>query len=398
MEGSVASHCLPRLECVTPTPTSVFRGLSALALALAVIPCVGSRLAAQGAGGWEGGLKTGISHVETGTQEFDWSGTSSSAVFLRRGIGGPFSIQPEMAHVRRSGVSTVPGSTLRLVADYVELPIMLQAGTRTAIGFAPFVAIGPSVAFRLRCRLQFAGGGLNTNDNCENQSGRRSSVFDLGVGAGAGFGWTVGMTTLSVESRLTAGLLTSVLPTDVGGARSMGWSVLAGASIPLARRRAGPAAPAPPWMPPLAAIPSPSTIVEPAAPVVVADTRVAARPRVSITADNADAREVLLAIGRTAGVNVVVSPEIRTRVTATLVDVPADQAIQAIVDVLGLSILQPRAPGQATIVFHQPAVNVNNASAEQIAARFGVSAEMARWLAENQPAGIAVPPVRPKQP
>jgi hypothetical protein len=173
--------------------------------------------------------------------------------------------------------------------------------------------------------------------------------------------------------------------------------VLAGASIPLNRRRAGTVPPV--WMPPLAAIPSPQTIAEPPTqrPVITADRRVAPRPRVTITADNADAREVFLAIGRTAGVNVVVSPDVRTRVTANLVDVPADQAIQAIADVLGLSILLPPAPGLATIVFHQAAVNVNSASAKEIADRFGVSAEMARLLVESQP-GAAQPPRRPPTP
>jgi opacity protein-like surface antigen len=292
-------------------------------MALAAILLAGSGAGAQG---WEGGVKTGLSRVETGSQEFEWSATSSSAVFLKRGIGGPFAIQPEMAYVRRSGVSIVSGSTLRLVADYVELPIMLQAGVHLQGGFSPYVTVGPSFAFRLRCRLQFVGGGLSTDDNCENQQGRRSSVFDLGMAAGAGFGWAIGMTTLSIESRMTGGLLKSVLPTDVSDARSVGWSVLAGASIPLGKRQRMP----PVWMPPLAgtptipAAPSAPMIAQPARPSLALDSRTrASGRRVTLTADNADAREVLIAIGSMSGLPLIVSSQIRSRVSTVLVDIPA---------------------------------------------------------------------------
>ncbi len=367
-------------------------------MALAAILFAGSGAGAQG---WEGGVKTGVSRVETGSQEFEWSATSSSAVFLKRVIGGPFAIQPEMAYVRRSGISTVLGSTLRLVADYVELPIMLQAGVHARFGFAPYVTVGPSFAFRLRCRLQFVGGGLSTDDNCEDQQGRRSSVYDLSMAAGAGLGWTVGATTLSVESRLTGGLLKSVLPTDVGDARSGGWSVLAGVSIPLGKRRTLP----PVWMPPPALAVTPTVppapaapgMTQPTGPTLALDARItAAGRRVTLTADNADAREVLIAIGNMAGVPLIVSSQIRSRVSTVLVDIAAEDAIQAIAAVIGVAVLRPVAPGQATIVFLQEPVNVNSATAGKIAARFAVSAEMAKLLVESRTAPAPVPAVPPK--
>lgn len=329
---------------------------------------------------WDAGVKTGISRSETPSEEFTWNGTSSSALFFSRRLNGPFTIQPELAYFRRNGVSVVGASSLRLVADYVEVPVLLQAGLRMRSGFRPFIGAGPSFSFRVRCRLQFSGGGLNTDEDC-NDRGEPSSRLDVGVAGGGGLAWSFAATTISIESRVTAGLRRYVLPTDVSDARTVHWSVLAGASIPLSRRRIGP----PAWKPPR--MPLPTLPAQPTLGPQVTESRptVIGPPRVTITADNADAREVLVAIARVGGLNVVVSSEIRSRVTAHLIDVPADRAIQAIADANGLGVLHPEAPGGATIVFFQTPLNVNAASAESVASRFGVSRELANFVVETQP-------------
>ena len=344
---------------------------------VAALTCVASDAHAQS---WDAGVKTGISRSEVPSEEFTWNGTSSSSFFLSRRLTSLFTLQPELAYFRRSGVSVVGASTLKLVADYLEVPVLVQAGLRTRSGFTPFLTGGPSFSFRVRCRLQFTGGGLTSDEDC-NDRGEPSSRVDVGVAGGGGLAWSLAGTTISIESRLTAGLRRYVLPTDVSDARTVNWSVLAGASVPLSRRRIGP----PIWVPPR--IPMPTL---PHAPSVV--PRVTeSRPtnvgptRVTITADNVDAREVIMAIARVGGLDVVVSSEIRSRVTAHLIDVPADQAIQAIADVNGLGVLRPAVPGGSTVVFLQPAVDVNRAGAETIARRFGVGKELAKFVVETQP-------------
>ncbi|MGH7636567.1 MAG: outer membrane beta-barrel protein [Gemmatimonadaceae bacterium] len=338
--------------------------------------CAASAASAQT---WEAGLKTGISQSETPSDEFTWRGTSSSSLFFSHRLGGPFSISPEIAYFRRSGVSVVGASTLRLVADYIEVPVLLQAALRTASPVSPFVAAGPTFAYRFRCRLQFSGGGVETDEDC-NARGEPSSSLDVGVAAGAGLAVSLGLTTISIESRMKAGLLRNVLPTDVSDARAVGWSVMLGASIPTSRRGTRPP---PVWMPPR--MPRPLLPGAPTySPPVASSAPASAAPRVTITADNADARDVLLAIARLGGLDVVVSSQVQTRVTAHLIDVPADQAIQAIADVTGLGVLRPAAPGGATVVFHQEPVNVNGAKTAKIASRFGVSGEMAKFVAEPQ--------------
>ena len=111
-----------------------------------------------------------------------------------------------------------------------------------------------------------------------------------------------------------------------------------------------------------------------------------ATKRVTLTASNASARTLLLSLAREAGVNLVVSPDVDARVSVNFVDIPAADALRAIIVDAGLSILTAglRAPWPPVVFFQLP-VNVNSATAETIAARFGVSLEMAKWIVESRP-------------
>jgi hypothetical protein len=112
---------------------------------------------------------------------------------------------------------------------------------------------------------------------------------------------------------------------------------------------------------------------------------IGATRRVTLTATNADARALLLALARESGVNLVVSPDVAVRVNANFNDVPAVDAMRAIIAEAGLSLLTagPQSPWPP-VVFYQLPVNINRASVETIVARFGVSAEMAKWIVESR--------------
>lgn len=108
--------------------------------------------------------------------------------------------------------------------------------------------------------------------------------------------------------------------------------------------------------------------------------------RVSLTANNADVRTLLLWLAREAGVSLLVSQDVSSRVSVTFNNVPAVDAMRAIISQAGLSLLtaglqSPWPP----VVFHQLPLNIDAATAETIAARFGVSVEMARWIVESRP-------------
>jgi len=363
------------------------------ALVLAILLCPKGTAAAQGwAAGWEIGVKSGISHAGlTDSREFEWTNTPTSSAFAKRRIAGPLWIAPELSLLRRTGVSAVAGSRLTLTADYLELPLMLQLQLLSAKGVAPFFSAGPNLALRLKCRLQFVGGGVRTDDDCDTARSAESNPLDIGVAGGGGVNWSIGVITLSVEARLIAGLRPNVLPIDVPNSRSFGWSALAGISMPLYRTRSMP----PMRLPPLAALPlqAPPTLPSAQAPAQSREALMSSvsTRRVTITADDVDARQVIMGIAIATGMNVIVSPLVTRRVSARLYDVGGEEAIQAVADVAGLSVMRPAAPGGYTIVFSQPPVNINQASSAQISSRFDVSGEMARWIAENRTPAPAKP-------
>lgn len=114
--------------------------------------------------------------------------------------------------------------------------------------------------------------------------------------------------------------------------------------------------------------------------------RLGATKRVTLTANDADARTLLLWLAQQAGVSLVVAPDVTARVSVSFNDVPAHEAMRAIMAEAGLSLLtsglqSPWPP----VVFYQLPVNVNEISAAAIVARFGVSLEMARWIIESRP-------------
>lgn len=124
--------------------------------------------------------------------------------------------------------------------------------------------------------------------------------------------------------------------------------------------------------------PAPATTPDPLA-------RLGATRRVTVTSSDADARTLLLWLAEQAGISIVISPDVTTRVSVSFENVQAYDAMRAIMAEAGLSVLTaPRQPNWPPVVFHQMPVNLNAATAEEIVARFGVSAEMARWIVESR--------------
>src|SRR5687768_662284 len=106
---------------------------------------------------------------------------------------------------------------------------------------------------------------------------------------------------------------------------------------------------------------------------------------VSITAVNADVRPLLIGIAREAGIDLVVTSDVNRRVSINLKDVPATQAIAAIAAAAELTLGLPRQRDLPAVVYYQLPVDINKESAATIAARFGVSLELARFIVESRP-------------
>ncbi|GBD31282.1 hypothetical protein HRbin33_00230 [bacterium HR33] len=105
---------------------------------------------------------------------------------------------------------------------------------------------------------------------------------------------------------------------------------------------------------------------------------------VTLQAVDADVRSLLVALAQVAGVNLIISSEVRGRLSLALDRVPAEEALTALMEAAGLSASGVlRSPWEAT-VFLQPPVWLDTLSAEAIARRFGVSAKLAEWIVEQR--------------
>jgi len=103
--------------------------------------------------------------------------------------------------------------------------------------------------------------------------------------------------------------------------------------------------------------------------------------RITLSASNADVRELLPALANAAGVSMVIAPDVRGRVTVHFVDADAGEVLQAVIEQAGLTLgpVQLIAPYPKPVFYDLP-VNVNAASAATIQARFGVSATLAKLV------------------
>lgn len=103
--------------------------------------------------------------------------------------------------------------------------------------------------------------------------------------------------------------------------------------------------------------------------------------RITLTATNANVREVLPALAAAAGISLVMGPDVKGRISLYLRDVPPLEALRAVIDQAGLIVGENViAPPYGPVVFFQLPVNVNTASAAVLKARFGVSDSTANWL------------------
>lgn len=123
-------------------------------------------------------------------------------------------------------------------------------------------------------------------------------------------------------------------------------------------------------------------VIVPAKPVLpVQRTGPGITNRITLTATNADVRELLPVLASAAGVSLVMGSDVRGRVSVSLRDVAAVDALRAVIEEAGLTVGINGIPVPfSPVVFYQLPVNINTASAATIKARFDVSTETAEWI------------------
>lgn len=140
-------------------------------------------------------------------------------------------------------------------------------------------------------------------------------------------------------------------------------------------------------------VPAPLVIAElPPIPVQTLagdSTRPRIRPersqRITLNSTNADLRDLLPLLANAAGVNLVMGPEVRGRVSVRFQDVNAIDALNAVIEQAGLVVGNPNAETPwARPVFYDLPVNINLASAPTIRARFDVTQRLSEWVVKGR--------------
>lgn len=106
---------------------------------------------------------------------------------------------------------------------------------------------------------------------------------------------------------------------------------------------------------------------------------------VSLTAADVDVRALLTALAEAADLSLVMGPDVQGRLSVNLVDVPATEALKAILAEAGLMVAPPplTSPWERPVFYTFP-VDIETADVELIRQRFGVSREMAEWIVESR--------------
>lgn len=110
-----------------------------------------------------------------------------------------------------------------------------------------------------------------------------------------------------------------------------------------------------------------------------------AQPQVTLTASRADVRVLIPALAQIAGLSVVMDSTVRGTVAVRFENLPAVEALLAVIDAAGLAVETGVEKPWPESVFHQPPVNINTVPAAIISARFSVSAKLAEWIVKSRP-------------
>jgi hypothetical protein len=382
----------PNPHPVMTTLSRTFRrGLAALTLALPAT--AGAQLT--------GGVKTGTGQsLYTGKHEFAWKVAGPNTTVFLNWTNGSLSQQLEVGDSHRLGVSSTGGSILTFSATYVDVLLLSKFTFKKRLGTRPFLLAGPSLVYGLECNLEFVTGGFTSETPCDENTG--VNRMDIGVAVAGGLEWALGAAKFSAELRGSTSFRSVVVPLESQTSRSVAWSVLGGISVPMSfgRTRRAPPTGVPQMPTTLPAFEQSRPVVSapslPSVPELAQSAGAGASSKlISVTAVDADARSLLIAIAREAGISMVVSMDVRRSVSVSFKDTPADEALRAIIAQAGLTLVNPPSSRPLPIVvYYQLPVDVNEAPVETISARFGVSADLAKWLVESR---AAPPPVRQNQ-
>lgn len=116
-------------------------------------------------------------------------------------LGGNFGVEIDGLYSQQGAKLNEGGGDLTLHLDYIQVPVLLRYDIPTHASVAPFIVLGPSVGFRVKCE---ATQGSNSA-SCQQFASDNAKSVDVSGVVGAGLGFKVGKEELSVQARYGMG-------------------------------------------------------------------------------------------------------------------------------------------------------------------------------------------------
>jgi len=180
------------------------------------------------------GVKGGLNLANfTGEDVFHNSASAGAVagVFMRYGLGGSWSLQPEALFTMRGAEFSVDDIETEQQTNYIEIPLLARIAWGDGAMFRPSLFAGPSVGFLLKNRI-VDGAEIDLKDG--------SNDVDAGGILGAALDYTWGAGALTLDARYEMGFTS--WSSDLS-ARNSTLSFMLGYGLPLGSSSAGEGSP-----------------------------------------------------------------------------------------------------------------------------------------------------------
>jgi hypothetical protein len=162
------------------------------------------------------------------------SGNDANGAKTRTGFAGGISVDVHVApqlgleidglYSQQGAKENLDGTDVTLHLDYIQVPVLLRYRFPTHTPVRPFIVLGPSVGFRVKCGLT----APNDSATCVDVFGENAKSVDVGGTVGAGLGFKLGRQELSLSARYNMGFTKVFQDSD---SKNRVFSVLAGLSF-----------------------------------------------------------------------------------------------------------------------------------------------------------------------
>jgi len=156
----------------------------------------------------------------------DVSGASNrtgfqAGLYLTLHMNSAWSIEPEALYTQQG--TNMSGTDLKM--NYLQVPVLLRWDVASGSPVHPFFLAGPAAAIQVGCDVSASGSSLSCDNAAQAGEAPAKKTFDMLGVAGAGLGFNVGVTQMSVGARYTYGFSDTFENTD---AKNRYFSILVG--------------------------------------------------------------------------------------------------------------------------------------------------------------------------